>query len=297
MRNLLEFLARFGTFFLFLILEALSFFLIIRFDDDKNRIFLSSANTVAGYALKQYDALADFFSAPEQLALLQQENRALREQLANAYYNQRFELDTTSMVVRKPDSIYSNAPGRDSLILKDTLATQVYAYVPANVISNSINQRNNTLTIDRGSAQGVEPRMGVIGPQGIVGIVRHVSKHYAAVLSVLHSDVSISAAIKHKGYFGSLVWGDTNPCCMHLNAIPNHATVAPGDTVITSGFSGIFPAGIFIGTVKSAVPGADNFYKIEVTLAADLSKTGHVYVVQNKWLEELRQVQNQGGKQ
>lgn len=295
MRNLLEFLARFGSFFLFLILEALCFFLVIRFDDDKNRIFLSSSNAVAGYMLKRYDAVADYFSMPEQLDQLQQENKRLRSQLAESYYDTASEVDTISNEVRTQDSIYSKGVVlRDTLLPQDSMAIQVYAYTEANVISNSINRRNNTLTIDRGQEQGITPRMGVIGPQGVAGIVRTVSKHYASVVSVLHSDISISATVKHKGYFGALIWRGSYPRYMHLEAIPKHAEIAAGDTIVTSSFSGIFPAGILIGTVASVTqnPG-DNFHNIKVMLTSDMSRMGRVYVVQNKWLEEYKQVQKQ----
>lgn len=295
MRNLLEFLARFGSFFLFLILEALCFFLIVRFDDDKNRIFLSSSNAVAGYMLKRYDAVADYFSMPEQLDQLQAENKRLREQLAVSYYVNEYQVDTVSLDVRTQDSIYSKGVVlRDSLQKQDTMMTQIYAYIEANVISNSINRRNNTLTIDRGSLQGVEPRMGVIGPQGVAGIVRSVSRHYASIVSVLHSDISISATVKRKGYFGALVWRGADPRYMYLDAIPKHAEIVAGDTIVTSSFSGIFPAGILIGTVVSVnqAPG-DNFHNIKVALASDMSRMGRVYVVQNKWLEEFKQVQKQ----
>lgn len=295
MRNLLEFLARFGSFFLFLILEALCFFLVVRFDDDKNRIFLSSSNAVAGYMLKRYDAVADYFSMPEQLDQLQEENKRLREQLAESYYTPGYDVDTLELDIRTQDSIYSKGVVvRDTLEKQDSMATQVYAYVQANVISNSINRRNNTLTIDRGRVQGVAPRMGIIGPQGIVGIVRTVSKHYASVVSVLHSDISISATVKQKGYFGALVWRGSDPRFMHLEAIPKHAEIAAGDTIVTSSFSGIFPAGILIGTVESVSqnPG-DNFHNIKVALTSDMSRVGRVYVVQNKWLEEYKEVQKQ----
>lgn len=295
MRNLLEFLARFGSFFLFLILEALSFFLIVRFDDDKNRIFLSSSNAVAGYMLQRYDAVADYFSIPEQLNQLQLENKRLRAQLAESYYTPDYDVDTVSTAVRTQDSIYSTGiVERDTLQKQDSMKTQVYAYIEANVISNSINRRNNNLTLDRGALQGVAPRMGVIGPQGIAGIVRTVSKHYASVVSVLHSDISVSATVKHKGYFGALVWNSPDPRYMQLEAIPKHAEIAAGDTIVTSSFSGIFPAGILIGTVVSVTqnPG-DNFHNIKVALASDMSRMGRVYVVQNKWLEELKQVHKQ----
>ncbi len=294
MRNLLEFLTRFGTFFIFILLEALSFFLIVRFDDDKNRSFLSSASAIAGYTLKQYDAIVDFFNAPREMALLQQENKQLREQLSSAYYSFSAPVDTVVEWVRRPDSVYSKAIRQDSLALRDTSLRQVYTFIPANIISSTVTLRHNTLTIDKGSLQGVAPRMGVIGPTGVVGVVRSVSEHYAAVLSVLHADVAISASIKGKGYFGSLVWRGSNPRLMYLDAVPNHSEIVKGDTVVTSGFSGVFPAGILVGVVEYAKRNpSTNFQDIQVRLAADLSKVGHVYVVQHQWREELNQLDKQ----
>lgn len=301
MRNLLEFLARFGSFFLFILLEAVCFFLIVRFDDGKNRIFLSSTNAVAGFALKRYDAIADYATQPSEMKRLQEENSRLRAQLADNYFDPSYTKDTIEELVRKPDSIYSRAPDRDSLSLRDTLVTQRYVYIPANVISNSINRRDNTLTLDRGSSQEITPRMGVIGPHGVVGIVRTVSKHYASVLSILHVETSISASVKHKGYFGALVWRNPkDPGSMQLEAVPKHAPIVEGDTIVTSGFSGMFPAGIFIGTVASVrkdTTTGDNFHDITVRLALDMSNVSHVYVVQNKWLDDLRKVQPEGGSQ
>jgi rod shape-determining protein MreC len=298
MRNLLEFLARFGVFFLFLILEALCFFIIVRFDDNKNRIFLTSTNAVAGYTLQQYDAIADYFSIPQQLAQLHEENSRLRAQLPESLFVESFDQDTSSLIVRKQDSIYSSTFTLDSISRTDTLISQVFTYIPANVISNSINRRNNTLTINKGQRQQITPRMGVLGPQGIVGIVRYVSPRYSSIISLLHADISISATIKNKGYFGALVWENPDPRYMKLEAIPKHALIQPGDSVVTSGFSSAFPAGIFIGTVVNVSQDAgDNFHNIKVKLASDLSKVSQVYVVQNKWLEEIIQIQNPDNKQ
>jgi rod shape-determining protein MreC len=298
MRNLLEFLARFGSFFLFLILEAICFFIIFRFNDDKNRIFLTSTNAIAGYTLQQYDAIADYLSIPQQLAQLQEENSRLRAQLPESLYNEGFEQDTASLTVRKQDSVYTNTFTLDSIAKSDTLIAQVYTYIPANVISNSINRRNNTITINKGQNQQIAPRMGVLGPQGIVGIVRYVSPRFSSIISLLHADISISASIKNKGYFGALVWENPDPRYMKLEAIPKHAVINPGDSVITSGFSSAFPAGIFIGTVvKVSQDAGDNFHNIKVKLANDLSNVNHVYVVQNKWLEEINLMQKPDGKQ
>ncbi len=297
MRNLLEFLARFGSFFLFLILEAICLFLIVRSNEAKEQTFFNSANAVSGFFYRNYHSVAGYFGLRKQIELLQKENSDLLSRLDNAQYNPQYQEDTIAVAVRKQDSIYSQALRRDSLSMRDTLATQMYTFIPAGVISNSINITNNTITIDRGGLQGVAPSMGVIGPQGVVGIVRDTSHRYASVLSILHSQVSVSASIRHKGYFGALVWRSGNPKFMNLEAIPNHAPVAVGDTVVTSGFSGVFPADIFIGTVVSSENMSDNFKKIRVELASDMANVSHVYVVRHKWIEELRQLQKQEGRQ
>jgi rod shape-determining protein MreC len=148
------------------------------------------------------------------------------------------------------------------------------------VISNSINQRNNHFTIDRGSRDGVRTEMAVITPHGVAGIVDRVGEQYSTAISVLHSASRISASILRNHYFGSLVWKEMDPAYMILEASPRQADVLIGDTIVTSGFSFIYPKGIFIGTVSRFwIEGGSNYYTIEVRLHEDIARLDRVYVV------------------
>ena len=78
--------------------------------------------------------------------------------------------------------------------------------------------------------------MGVICPDGVVGIVKDVSEHYCSVISFLHKDSRISARIRKNGYIGSMVWGGTDDAHGQLTDIAKHVKLAPGDTIVTSSF-------------------------------------------------------------
>jgi rod shape-determining protein MreC len=162
----------------------------------------------------------------------------------------------------------------------DSCILEPFKIISASVINNSINQRNNHFTIDRGAQDGIRKGMGVISPHGIAGIVDEVGDHYCTAISILHSAARISASIKRNNYFGSLVWKEINPAYMILEAIPRQADIVAGDTIITSGYSFIYPRGIFIGTVNRFwTEGGSNYYTIEVRLQEDISRLDRVYVV------------------
>ncbi len=164
---------------------------------------------------------------------------------------------------------------------------QRYRIQSASVIQNSIRLRNNYITLDRGSSSGVTKGMGVINDKGPVGIVVATTQRFAKVMSLLHSNTMISASIKSKGYFGSLVWHSTNPKIMELDALPKHAQIQVGDTVVTSGYSKIFPADLLIGTIDTFwLPTGSNFYRARVNLNVDLSSLYSAYVILNYSLEE-----------
>ncbi len=170
----------------------------------------------------------------------------------------------------------------------DSLRRDSFSVIPARVINNSINRRNNYITIDKGRLDGIEQDMGVISARGPVGVVRAVSDHYALVMSLLHQQSRISARLKNSGYFGSLRRGySRNPKKMYLADIPRHAPLSVGDTVLTSGYSDLFPEGMTIGTVDTFwVPSASDFYEIELTLFPDIARLHHVYVLDKKHTEE-----------
>lgn len=265
MRSLVLFFIKYNAFFVFVLLEIVSFYLIVNNNEKQNQVFISSANQVTGSFYERYDKLVSYWNLGDVNAELANDNKRLMEQLPNAFF------DTTVDTVEVVDSQYR----------------QQYEYIPAKVVNNSVSRYNNYLTLNRGRSQGIRPNTGVITSNGIVGIIKKTSKNYAGVMSILHHNTRISARLKSSKYFGSLVWKKEDPKYMYLDAIPKHAVVEQGDTIVTSGFSTMFPEGILIGTVSEAsVVDGSNFHEIKVRLSSDMNNLSHVFVVNNLLKEE-----------
>ncbi|MEM7102268.1 MAG: rod shape-determining protein MreC [Bacteroidota bacterium] len=272
MRNLILFFIRFNALFLFLLLEIIALFLLVQREPQKE-IFLHSSNIVSGSILKVYDGVVQYTN-------LRKVNANMAEEIA--WYKNR---DTTSFS-RMQSGNFNN----------DSTLNLRFEFIPAHVINNSTSGNNNYLTLDKGTAHGVVENTGVVGGTGIVGIVRKASSNYAAVMSVLHREIKISALLKRNNYFGSLVWKDNHPRIMDLDAIPKHVEVEKGDSVVTSGFSTFFPPGQMIGIVDTAwVDPGENFYTIKVELSCDLGNVQFAYVVKHQLREEQKDLEEEVG--
>ena len=175
----------------------------------------------------------------------------------------------------------------NDIYINDSLYLQQYQFLGAKVVNNTINKRNNYIVLDKGSSNGIEPDMGVIGSNGIVGIVKDVSKNFCSVISVLHKKTHISTQIKKNKYFGILIWEGKDAEHATLSDISTHVELDIGDTLVTRGSSTIFPANILVGTISefSVEPGED-FSTINVKLSTDFRNLTHVYIVKNLLKEE-----------
>jgi len=268
MKNILLFVYRNHVFFLFLLLEVLAFVLIARNNEFHRASMLNSSNRLTGNIYQLNSEVTEYLKLKTVNTRLAEENAALRALLAESQY------DKSRMTVKVTDSV----------------AAQQYTYIPAKVVNSSTNRRNNYITINKGLLQGVEPEMAVITSDGIVGIVKDVSKNYASVISILHKNSSISVKLAGTGYIGSLVWDGGSPKRVQLTDIPNHVELYEGMEVVTSGYSAMFPSGIKVGKIISFEIGpGENFYDIEVETSNDLSSVAIVYVVNN--LMRLEQVE------
>ncbi|MEZ4897590.1 MAG: rod shape-determining protein MreC [Saprospiraceae bacterium] len=273
MQQFFAILVKYSAFFLFALLELLCFYLIVQYNDSQRDIFLNSSNLITGTLAKKYNSAVTLIRLPKVLDSLQMENGRLMAELRR---NQYSLADTTTRV-------------------EDTLYLQQYSFIPARVVSNSITLHNNIITIDKGSTSGIEQNMGVIMNDGLVGVVDQVGKYYATVISLLNSKSNTSVALKSSGYFGNLVWNDSDPLHMSLEAIPKHVPVHRGDTLVTTGYSAIYPSGIMVGKVEQAAlePG-NNFYDITVRLNNDLANVQYVMVVKNLLKEDRSKTEKEG---
>lgn len=265
MRNLWVFFLRYYSFFLFLLLEVIAFTLIVRNNSYQHATVLNSANVISGDLYKLTSDVYGFINLGETNDSLVTENARLRNLLLNQV------MDTVAI--------------KGSI--NDTLQKLRFTYIEAKVVNNSVNRRNNYLTLNRGSRHGIRKNMGVVGTRGIIGIVKEVSDHYSTVISFLHKDSRISAKIGSTGDFGSLVWDGTDPRIASLRDIPTHVKLHVGDSILTTGFSSIFPENIMIGVVtRFAQNPGDNFFDIEVKLSTNFSTLQYVYVIEDKLSDE-----------
>jgi rod shape-determining protein MreC len=270
MYSILNFVLRYSGAILFIILEITCMYIVVQYNQKQRDIYTSSSNIISGGLYQQYDRLARYWRLQSISDSLSTDNAQLYAQLANAKY--------------------SNYIRRDSIKNRDSLnqVVQQYTYTAAAVVNNSISNFNNYFTIDKGSVHGIRSGMGVITPQGAIGIVKNVTEHYAQVMSVLHQQSKVSASIKKSKYFGTLGWRGRDPLHINLDAIPKHATIAVGDTVQTSGYSNIFPEGIPIGKIeKFEVDASGNFFTIQVILFEDIARLRYVYIVDHLMHKEI----------
>jgi len=261
MNNLLQFVIRYSAFLLFLLLEVIALFLVVQYNENQRSIFAHSSSRFVGNLYRMADDVIQYNRLQLVADSLASQNAMLKERV--------FNLER---------SLQRLAPADKPL---DSCILEPFHLIDAQVISNSIHQRNNHFTIDKGSMDGIRTGMGVISPHGIAGIVDHVGTKYSTAISVLHSAARISASIKRNGYFGSLVWKETDPGHMILEAIPRQADILIGDTIVTSGYSFIYPKDLFIGTVERFwTEGGSNYYTIEVRLQEDIARLDRVYVIE-----------------
>lgn len=276
MNTFLQLLDRFNHRVLFFVLLFVSLFLIVRNNEAQGKIFWNSAGRVTGFFGSGANAIWSYFNLRRENEKLQQEISVLRGQLANDQYDNRVTSDTLQRVI-------------------DSARIQIYKYIEATVVNNSVDKPKNYLTLNRGRKHGVQVNMGVITTAGVLGVVRYVSEHYCIVMSVLHTDSRVSAQIrgKGKGFYGSLVWREVDPRFMQLIDIPKHNKISSKDDVVeTTGFSTYYPPGVAIGKVfyHSVPPGSSN-HLIQVKLNTNMANVRYAQIVVNAHADEINQLE------
>ena len=271
MQNLLDFLKKYHHWFLFILLEVTSGVLLFKYNSYQGSVWLSSANAVVGKVNEWESEVFSFFTqsrANEQLALRNFYLERQVDQLRRLY----------GEVTR--DTTAQERIGLEFL--------SQYELIPAKVVDNTLNKKENLMTIDKGRADGVEVDMGVACGNGVVGIVYLVGEHYSVVIPVLNASSSrISCTIRDRGYFGYLRWYGGDPSVAYIEDVPRHAKFRLGEWVVTSGFSSIFPSGVMVGRIEQAYNSSDGLsYKLKVQLSTDFSCVRDVFVISDKGIAE-----------
>lgn len=282
MQNLLNFLWKNYAFFLFLILEFIALSMVVS-SGHQSAVFAYTSNQMGGEAFTSWQSIVHYFNLGEANEQLVEENKILRSQLDQSFLDRDiiiFDSISVNDSLIKWDSIQNKYLPQDTNIL-------AFEYIGAKTISNSTHKQKNYLMLNKGSLQGVNETMGVIGPKGIVGIVYSTSNDFSTVVSLLNIKTSISAKLKTNNELGIIQWDGQDPNVVQFNSIETYIPIQVGDSIITSGYSHIFPAGLMIGVIQDYHQNtADNTYHISVKLATQFSSLQYVTIIRNRFYEE-----------
>ena len=260
MQTLLKILLRYSNFLVFIALEVAAFLLLSWNNTYPRSSLLSTANNVVAWQHEQISEVKSYFSLRSQNEQLAAENAELRNQICSM----------------------------DSAQTGD-----VIHYVPAKVVQMTTNKLHNYLTINRGSKDGIQRGQGIRNEDGVVGIVRTVGRNYSVVLPIINTHTNLSCRFAKNDYIGTLQWDGKDSRFAQLADVAAHMVVNPGDTIITSGLSPVFPEGIPVGIVENSIlKEGDSYYTIRVRLYTNFKRLKYVEVVQNAAQNELEELEN-----
>jgi rod shape-determining protein MreC len=287
MRKLLAFLAAKRHWILLIFCEIISFVLIYRNNEYQRNVMLSSANTVTGSLSSISKRIFSYFDLQRVNEQLMERNNLL--EMEAIYLRAKIrEIERDTVVFKR--AFLKDTVINDSLYFKDSQ----YEYITANVVKNSTIRASNYITINKGYEDGIRPDMGVISPFGVTGIVKTVSKNFSSVISLLNPNFNIYCKLMNSHYFGPLSWDGADIRFAYMKELPTYAIFQIGDSVVTSGYSSIFPPGVLIGVVESfGKQRDDNFYSLKVRLATDFSSLSVLTVIRNKMQEEQLAVERE----
>jgi len=265
MRNILVFIIRYHFLLLFVLLEIFAITLLVNSTYYQSSAILQAGSRVTGRFYTSISNATDYLKLRTTNEQLAQENAMLRQMKGVSFLKN----DTNSFWVN------------------DTLHKQQYQYIVSKVVLNTVGKRNNYIMLDKGSRSGIKKDMAVITSNGIVGTVVNVSENFSWVMSLLNKHTRISGRITKNNQMGTVVWNGVDHMYGTLTDIPAHVKIAKGDTIVSSGYSYIFPAGIMMGTISDfRVEQGDHFYIIPFKFSVDFNALQYVYVVKNLMKDE-----------
>jgi rod shape-determining protein MreC len=265
MRNILVFIVRYHFLLLFVLLEIFAITLLVNSTYYQSSAILKAGSRVTGRFYTSISNATDYLKLRTTNEQLAQENAMLRQMKGVSFLKN----DTSSFWVN------------------DTLHKQQYQYIVSKVVLNTVGKRNNYIMLDKGSRSGIKKDMAVITSNGIVGTVVNVSENFSWVMSLLNKHTRISGRITKNNQMGTVVWNGVDHMYGTLTDIPAHVKIAKGDTIVSSGYSYIFPAGIMMGTISDfRVEHGDHFYIIPFKFSVDFNALQYVYVVKNLMKDE-----------
>lgn len=289
MRGLLILLKKVFPFIFFILLEISALVLIIQNNRYQRSLLYAKINAVTTTFGKWSNQFSNYFTLANENQRLARQNAELLTLLSRSHI---LDVDTISDKEFKPKIFKEDSLIATQSVIPNLKALQAkepeYHYRPARVLNSTLYRQRNFITLNVGALDGIRPDMGVVSQTGVVGIVINVSDHYSIVASLLNKEIRVSSKIARTGHVGSLMWTGTSATEGLLTEIPQHVNVHRNDTIITSGYSTIFPKGIVLGVVHKIRQNKGTFSDIFINFTTDFSNLDYVYVVEALNAEERR---------
>lgn len=275
MRNLINFLIQYSVLMLFLLLEIISFALVVNNREYQKSVFFTSANVFVSNMYEVSNSVVEFFKLRTANENLSEENTSLKNEII------LLKNELSTLRPEKEDSVHFQIPPE-----------MEYQFISAKVINNSTNKLQNYITLNKGIRDGIRVDMGVVSDEGVVGIVKVVSTKCSVVIPVLNDKIKINCKFKKNNYSGPLQWNGIDYRYANLNDIARHVEFSLGDSLITSGFTSTFPEGIPVGTIEDfKIKESDAYYNIKVKLAVNFRTLSHVKVIDYKNYKEQKTIE------
>lgn len=272
MNSIFQFLYKHLHWIVFFALEILCFVLLFSYNSFQGSVYLSTANNVSARVVSARSRVTNYFGLAEVNDRLATQNAALL---------QRVEELEALVALQQLDSL-SQAEA------VQRVHRTGYVITPAQIIDKSINRVDNFMTLDRGTLDGVQPNMGVMSANGVVGVVYKCTEHYSLVMSLLNSKSSVSCKVQGSNDLGYLRWNGGDARYAMLHDLPRYSAVAIGDTIVTSGNSSFFPEGIMVGSVEELYPSSDGLsMTLKIALSAHFSQLERVFIMRKMDAEEM----------
>lgn len=277
MRNLINFLLRNSSWFVFIFLEIICLYFVFSNNAYQKSVFLNSSSEVTGRIYAVSGNISSYFGLRKENYELLQQNAILQSEI-DGLKNHIFAIEGDSMKTRIFLQEYLEGGAKANTIV-------------ARIEKNSISMMENYIIINKGAKSGVKADMGVVTQQGIVGVVRSVTSNYSIIQSVLNPHSRFSCKILNTNTAGILLWEGGDSRYAKLTEYPKYERVEIGDTIVTSGFSDFFPEGIMVGTVDNIEKEKDdNFYRLNIKLSTDFSSLKNVLLLSNN-NEEIKELE------
>lgn len=269
MRNLWQFIEKHSNFLLLLILEVVAFSLIIGSHRFQYGNFFNASNYIVASINQRFSNVVSYFSLTSLNDKLHKENALLYEQMHS------FQLQNESL---------------KEMVMQDSITTpqNSFQYIPAMVVDFTTNQQHNYIILNKGRNEHLREGMGVVCEQGVVGTIKQVSNHYSIVMPMINTDIHISCRIKKNKYVCFTQWNGVHYDRLCLTDIARHINITHGDTIVTSGYSQVFPEGMMVGIVEDVQDDeSESYLDVQMRTYVDFRSLKYVYAIDNPLKEEL----------